>query len=54
MLTHAITLDYLVFFCDCEKVGFEDGVLFILWKRVETWMKKDEDYVGKLFADITK
>jgi len=39
---------HLVFFCDCEGVHVENGVLFIPWKRVEHWLKQDKTYLRKL------
>lgn len=39
---------HLVFFCDCEAVHVENGVLFIPWKRVENWLKQDKEYLRRL------
>jgi hypothetical protein len=45
---------HLVFFCNCEEVHIENGILFIPWKRVENWLKSDKTYVQKLFSNINK
>lgn len=45
---------HLVFFCDCEEIHVENGVLFIPWKRVEHWLKNDKTYLQKLFENVKK
>lgn len=41
---------HLIFFCNCKEIQFENGILYIPWKRVENWMKSDKTYMQKLFA----
>lgn len=45
---------HLVFFCNCERIEVEDGILFIPWRRVENWLKNYKAYLHKLFADVNK
>jgi len=45
---------HLVFFCDCDEIHAEDGILFVPWKRVENWLKNDKIYLQKLLANISK
>jgi len=39
----------LIFFCDCDKPVFENGIMFIPWKQVESWIRKDGFYLERLF-----
>jgi len=42
---------HLIFFCECGKPVFENGILFIPLKRVERWISTNRLYMKKLFAD---
>ncbi len=39
---------HLIFFCNCKKVHFDNGILFIPLKRVENWLKNNKTYLRKL------
>jgi len=43
---------HLVFFCDCGEIEFKNNILFIPIERVEKWLKNDEVYMGKIFAEM--
>jgi len=42
---------HLVFFCNCQEIKFDDNILYIPWRRVERWMKKNGAYLQKLFEN---
>jgi hypothetical protein len=40
--------NYCLFFCNCEKIENEDGIIFVPYQLIETWLDQDRPYFKSL------